>query len=845
MNFLSVQNYITQNIRSIYAIFFALIFITKVNLLSQNNYQTNDLPLTITKDSMGIYVNKNNFNPNQLFPKEEWEGNWIWLNKNKFYDYQKTFSTWINNNEITNKKYRALFRKKFKIDKIPDIAILNISGDVSFRAYLNGNFICQGPPNIGSDYEDKTPPQDWYFTTHDIKNNLIKGENIIAVEVFSFDFVLSETTSGNGKFICNIDSAKNQTFLSTDNLWKAELDTSYSSINNILIFNSYSELSNWTKLNYDDKNWSDASILDADKYQYLEQSQIQTPLKVKIEPTSVVKNFNNVEEIININDLYNQTLFNEKFKLDFGKNITGFYSFSINASKNDTIKIYPSEKSQINRPFIYVCKQGENNYTIPYLNVFRNLTFEIISKSGLKINSIEVLFSSYPINYLGNFECSDPFFTKLWEIIRRTTQMCMQSLYLDSPLHQEPLACTGDYLIESMSNYYAFGDPWLIRQDLIKTAKMLEKNNYDMFHTSYSLLWVQMLSNYFQYTSDTILVKELVGDVNKLNALFETYLDSNYLLSQAPDYMFMDWIKINKFNAHHPPAVIGMGYLTAFYYKSLIEGAKLNDVIGNNLEKESNLNLAEKIKLGINKCLWDEQKELYKDGIPFISKVNKHFWLPEDENIITYSPHINTLAVLYDIAPAGKKEMILNYVLNQNEIELQPYFTYFVLSAIEHIEKFETDGLKLIDKWKNGIDLETYTLKENWNDETEFGYKGDYSHAWGGSPLYFMSKNILGISTELSGFEKIKIKPFVSEEINWAKGDIPINQTQKVEVNWERKDSSIYKYEITIPENYYGILYHPTKYKLYNFILNNKSCSSTKPTELSEGKHKIEYKISN
>jgi len=330
--------------------------------------------------------------------------------------------------------------------------------------------------------------------------------------------------------------------------------------------------------------------------------------------------------------------------------------------------------------------------------------------------------------------------------------------------------------------------------------------------------------------------------INKLNDLFATYLDENYLLSQAPDYMFMDWIKIDKFNAHHPPAVIGMGYLTAFYYQSLILASNFNQMHGDADKSRETAHLANKIKQGINQWLWDENKGIYKDGIFGKSRIKSHLWLPEDEDIVTHSPHMNTLAVLYDIAPQDKQAFIMDYVVQQKEIDLQPYFTYFVLSALVHIEKFDQDGLTLINKWKNGLDMETYTLKENWQDQTEFGYSGDFSHAWGGSPLYFMSAEILGISPGKPGYQEIKFVPYISDRLIWAKGAVPLNDGDIVSIYWERSGESKYSYHIEIPQGHKAVLYHPDKFKSYHLSINHQTCANVeKQMTLVEGNYIIEY----
>lgn len=340
-----------------------------------------------------------------------------------------------------------------------------------------------------------------------------------------------------------------------------------------------------------------------------------------------------------------------------------------------------------------------------------------------------------------------------------------------------------------------------------------------------------------------MLIKKILHDVNELNKLFETYLDSDYLVSNAPDYMFMDWARIDEFNAHHPPAVIGMGYMTAFYYKSLLDAAYLNNLAGNTAISSSNPEPAQKVKSGMNRLFWDEEKQLYKDGIPFRNNSENHFFFPEDKDIVTYSPHVNALVVLYDIAAEEKQSAILHYLVTQDEIVIQPYFMYFVLSAVEHIGKFNTKGIGLLEKWEEGIELETYTLKENWQSLTETGYRGDYSHSWGGSPLYFMSRNILGVKTGNAASKEITINIFSGENINWAKGRVPLMNGKYMDISWKKENSEKYIYEPDIPYNHKASIVFPKELSRKTLVINDKIYpKGTESVRLISGTYEIELK---
>jgi hypothetical protein len=136
--------------------------------------------------------------------------------------------------------------------------------------------------------------------------------------------------------------------------------------------------------------------------------------------------------------------------------------------------------------------------------------------------------------------------------------------------------------------------------------------------------------------------------------------------------------------------------------------------------------------------------------------------------------------------------------------------------------------------------LETYTLKENWQDQTEFGYGGDFSHAWGGSPLIFLSRQILGITPAKPGFTKIRLVPFVSQQLTWAKGTVPLGAGDAVSVKWERAGQSKYTYHIQAPRAV--MLEPPPALDGDELRINHTNYSKTaRPVELSAGEYTIEF----
>jgi len=268
-----------------------------------------------------------------------------------------------------------------------------------------------------------------------------------------------------------------------------------------------------------------------------------------------------------------------------------------------------------------------------------------------------------------------------------------------------------------------------------------------------------MLADLHDFTDNTGLQGEMAPYVHGLLDTYASWRGANGLISEAPNYMFMDWVNIGGFAVHHPPAVIGQGYLTALYCHAL-ELAAYGEDMGN---REKYLALRKETAEAFNRELWNDKAGLYRDGKPFQTHVKPYQWLPADKDIETFSPHVNLLAVLYDIAPRERQRAIVEKVMEESPLNTQPWFMHWVFQALDHVGLFDKYGTRQMRRWK--IVPETQTFREMWNG-------GDLSHGWCSTPLVQMSSRILGVTPAMPGMSEVTIRPQLCD-LAWAKGVVP------------------------------------------------------------------------
>ncbi|HUZ07841.1 MAG TPA: alpha-L-rhamnosidase C-terminal domain-containing protein, partial [Candidatus Paceibacterota bacterium] len=680
-----------------------------------------------------------------------WQGRWIWT------DAQPS-------------PLAAMFRKVVVLDAPPQQVKAWLSADMKYLLYVNGRLVSRGPVDIGRDYAGGST-EHWFYDARDLTPYFVKGTNVIAAEVFRQWPVGFTVSRGQPGFLFEADitaaDGKKSTVASGPD-WRVLPAAQFV---NDTTCDLRKEPAGWRLAGFDDAVWPKAK----------EVSDVWEPLVPSEIPPRIEVNYPAKQ----IEDLPRDGIFTNdgSFKVVFDCVLSGYPALCVEGGAGATVKI------QAHRDYTFKLRGGQETLEFPFMDAIAPaFTVEIKDVAApVKIVNADAIFTSQPVAYRGEFACSDDYLNRLWDVSRWTVQINLQTHHLDSPNAQEPISDPGDYVIENMVNNYAFAQPWLARQDIRKFAWLLKDEHYHNFHTSYSLAWLQLLMDDYDYTGDKSLVTEMAPYVYQLLDTCTSWRGTNGLISDAPNYMFMDWVTIGGFNCHHPPAVIGQGYLTAFYYHGLEMASRVARLMDDPARAGKYEQLRREVFKAFNRELWVADKGLYRDGKPFQTSVKPGQWLPADKDIETFSPHVNVLAVLYDLAPKSRQAGIMEKVLAEKPLNTQPWFMHWVFAAMDHAGLFDRYAVAQLHRWQ--IVPETQSFREMWNS-------GDLSHGWCSTPLVQMSSRILGVTPGRPGFKTIAIRPELCN-LTWAKGRVP-TPLGDVAVAWQTTAAG-WRMDLTIP----------------------------------------------
>ena len=368
--------------------------------------------------------------------------------------------------------------------------------------------------------------------------------------------------------------------------------------------------------------------------------------------------------------------------------------------------------------------------------------------------------SYYPVKMQAKTTTSDEDLNLVLDVCAHTLKYCRQTLHLDSGRHCEPMACTGDYYIESLMTAFTYGDLRLAAFDVRRTAQLLRYNDGRMFHTTYSLIWVQMLWDVFMLTGERELLADCEDALIMLLERFETYLGDNGIIENPPDYMFIDWLFPDEISTHHPPKALGQTCLNLYYYGALRTAAKIYDAIGEPAMAAKMTASADGLQPKIIDFLYDSERGLFFEGLNTPTPEHLLYaYMPQNVDKRYYRKHANILAAYFGIMDQPTCQAILETVMTDESLgEVQPYFAHFLLEAIYRNGLRDKYTLKILEDWKAPVKDCPYGLAEGFI-KPEPTYSFDHSHAWGGTPAYALPLALTGLELLEPGFRKFRLNP--------------------------------------------------------------------------------------
>jgi len=626
-------------------------------------------------------------------------------------------------------------------------AVIYATGDTFFRLSVNGTHIGRGPHCPGGDYDGsckfssdtgrayyRNVIPKTYVSTYEIAPD--SPRIAFFAEVRFGKIVFTDVSAGKGGFRLEAElffADGTKTIVGTDRTWEARAD----------------------RRRQDAKCADDTAAEEAfrpaaevEDVWHLFPTQIQNLTEEKIAPITA--------DTVSVSPGAECD-----FSVEFDRVYAGYPCFEIDAQgvAEITVSTYevPGRVLFSDRITVVGVRRYESELMCGcggYTLHIRNRGDHMLTLSGIGVNHIH-----YPIAAEGSFTCSEPLLCDVYEAGKQALKNCMQSIHLDSPTHQENLGCTGDYYIESLMGYYAFGETRLVRFDLLRTADLLREGHGRMFHTTYSLIWLQMLWDYYLYSGDREIFAAVEDAIGLLLARFEKNETENGLLDHMPDYMFVDWLEIDGFSMHHPPKCLGQTVLNAFYYKAQCVAAEIYALLGEQAQSKRLLDKTIRMKKSFCDTFFDGTAGLFFDGLT--DKEEEALlgkWQPQNGDRRYYSLHSNALAALYGLCPDGRQAEVLERALSDKSlIRPQPYFMHFVLEAVDKAGLFDRYGMDILRQWENAVDRSKLALKEGWIRVNDYGF--DLSHAWGGTPTYQLPARLLGLRMLEPGWKKIAVRP--------------------------------------------------------------------------------------
>ncbi|MBX3255749.1 MAG: family 78 glycoside hydrolase catalytic domain [Chitinophagaceae bacterium] len=734
-------------------------------------------------------------------------------------------ASWISHPSASMLDYGVfLFRRELQLEKVPAQFKVYVSGDNRYKLYVNGEYIVSGPA--------RGDQLNWNYETIDIAPFLSKGKNVIAAEVVNFgvDRPLAQHTYQTAFLLQAADNAADSLntgkpgWKVTENRAYRPIKIKFETVNGFYAAGPCDSVRaadytwDWNLSKYNSSRWPDpviSNIAVGKGYIYgnaihLVPRQIPLAERKKENLSAIVRTNAPAYRPAKISaplSLKISKHTKSSFLLDNSVLTVGHAVLKISGGKGSKIKITYAEAlldkqgNKGNRNEIegreikgyhdvYIADGGKGrSFESLWLRTFRYVQLDIeTAGEDLVIDDFYNMFMGYPFQQNAVFTTDNPSLQKIWDISWRTARLCANETYMDCPYYEQ-LQYIGDTRIQAMISLYVSGDDRLMKNAIKQFAQSITAENITQsrypsylpqFIPSFSLMWINMMHDYYMYREDTAFIQSLKQGMTSVLSFFESKLYSNGMVHKAPWWNFTDYaddfpLGIPDGADEGESALISLQYVYA-----LQNAAELFRYLGDTCYANKYAGEAEAVQQAVLKNCYDEHKQMIAET-------------PEKKR---FSIHTTVFAILTNTIEESKQAKALQAALSDNSVMTCSIYFRFYLSRAMEKTGLQDMYLDHLGPWYTMLDEGLTTFAESEKD-----IRSD-CHAWSASPMFDFLHTVAGIQPGSPQFKTVVVAPHFGK-LTSIQAKVP-HPRGMIEVNLKKTETGTVSGNVRLPDGVNG-----------------------------------------
>ena len=370
----------------------------------------------------------------------------------------------------------------------------------------------------------------------------------------------------------------------------------------------------------------------------------------------------------------------------------------------------------------------------------------------LTIDRISLTETRAPFSLRAQFECDDPFFSKVRPLCERSIQMCMHEMFFDCPYYEQQMYPGDGRLHQLVAGLFDPEDRIVRHAMNLYDADRREDGLIPMncptrgtqVALGFSTCQLFMFRDYMMNHTNKAWLKARVPGMNHTLMGLSRFENADGLLAGTPGWNFVDWARTWKEpgvasgvppdgDSKRPNAEINLQYLYALRGAADVMAAVDEPLMAVHWRAK-----ADRLSAKIKELFWVPERSL------FASRLRKD----------SFSEHAQSLALLCDVVTGDDAGRCFKALATEKDLHRGTiYYTHYLFETFFKFHRSDLFFAKL-GFWQDCLDLHLSTILE----EPKIDSRSD-CHGWGAHPLWHLQTGVAGVRSAAPFFSRVRIEP--------------------------------------------------------------------------------------